>query len=105
MIKYDFGMIIVWVGWFEMSELTSIIGERGQMVVPKIIREEDGFHSQQKVMIRRLEPGKFLVEKVISKREKERLMIKGYKEMAQLDLEIEDEWKYASKEVDAMLDD
>jgi len=31
-------------------------------------------------------------------------MIEGYKKMAKLDNEIEDEWKYVSAEADEMLD-
>lgn len=45
------------------------------------------------------------VEKAISKKEKKKLMIEGYKKMAKLDKEIIEEMKYVSQEADAVLDD
>ena len=42
--------------------------------------------------------------KVLSKAEKEKLMKEYYQKYAKLDAEIEEEWKYASKEADEMLE-
>lgn len=41
--------------------------------------------------------------KPLSKEEKERLMKEYYRKYAKLDAEIEEEWKYVSKEADEML--
>lgn len=41
--------------------------------------------------------------KPLSKEEKELLMKEYYLKYAQLDAEIEEEWKYASREADEML--
>ena len=87
-----------------MYESVVVVGERGQVTIPKDIRDKEGIKPKDRVIIK-IEDDKVVVEKALSKKQKEELMIEGYKKMAQLDKEIEEEWKYASKEADAMLDD
>ena len=87
-----------------MYESITVVGERGQITIPKIIRDIEGIKAKDKVIVK-IENEKIVVEKKLSKREKEKLMVEGYKKMAKLSLEIEDEWKFVSKEADAMLDD
>ena len=87
-----------------MYESIAVVGERGQITIPKIIRQIEGIKPNDKLVIK-IENEKIVVEKALSKKEKEKLMAQGYKEMAKLDLEIEEEWKYVSKEADEMLDD
>ncbi len=87
-----------------MYESVTVVGERGQITIPKIIREKENLKKKDKVIVK-IEDGKIVVEKALSKKEKEKLLIEGYKKMAKQDLKIEEGWKYASKEADKMLDD
>jgi len=87
-----------------MYESVTVIGERGQITIPKIIREKEGLESKDKVIVK-VENDKIVVEKAMSTKEKEKLMAEGYKKMAEQDLKIEDEMQHASKEADEMLDD
>jgi len=85
-------------------ETVTVVGERGQITIPKIIREKKGLEKKDKAIVK-IEDDKIVVEKALSKKEKEKLMIEGYKRMAQIDQEIEEEMKYVSKEADEMLDE
>jgi len=87
-----------------MYESVTVVGERGQITIPKIIREKEGLKARDKVIVK-LEDDKIVVEKALSKKEKEKLMVEGYKKIAVLDREIEKEMKYVSKEADEMLDE
>ncbi len=87
-----------------MYEHVSIVGDRGQVTIPKAIRDLEGLKPRDKVVIK-IEDSKIVIERTLSKREKEKLMAEGYKKMASLDREIEEEMKYVSTEADAMLDD
>ncbi|PIN85478.1 MAG: AbrB family transcriptional regulator [Candidatus Diapherotrites archaeon CG11_big_fil_rev_8_21_14_0_20_37_9] len=87
-----------------MYETISTVGERGQITISKDIREKEGLKPKDKVIVK-MENGKITIEKMFSKKEKEKLLIEGYKKMAKHDEELEDEMKYTSKETDAMLDD
>ena len=80
------------------------VGERGQITIPKEIRKKESLMPKDLVIVK-IENGKIIIEKAVSKKEKEALMIEGYKKMTKLDKEIEEELKYISKEADAMLDD
>ena len=86
-----------------MYESITVVGERGQITIPKLIREKEGLNAKDKVIVSIVD-NKIVVEK-FSNEDKEKLMIEGYKKMAKLDEEIEDEWKYVSKEADEMIDD
>ena len=86
-----------------MYESVTVVGERGQITIPKLIREKEGLNAKDKVIVSIVD-NKIVVEK-FSREDKEKLMIEGYKKMAKLDEEIEDEWKYVSKEADEMIDD
>jgi len=87
-----------------MYESMTTVGERGQITIPKEIRKKESLMPKDKVIVK-IENGKIIVEKAMSKKEKEKLMIEGYKKMAKLDEKIEKEMRYASKEADEMLDD
>lgn len=87
-----------------MYESVVVVGERGQVTIPKDIRDKEGIKPKDKVIVK-IEDDRVVVEKALSKKQKEELMAEGYKKMAKLDKEIEEEWKYTSKEADAMLDD
>ncbi len=87
-----------------MYESTTVVGERGQITIPKIIREKEGLKAKDKVIVK-IENDKIVVEKALSVSEKEKLMLEGYKKMAKLDKEMEEEMRFVSKEADEMLDD
>ncbi|MDO8537630.1 MAG: AbrB/MazE/SpoVT family DNA-binding domain-containing protein [archaeon] len=87
-----------------MYESEAIVGERGQITIPKIIRKIEGIKPKDRLIVK-IEDERIVVEKALSKKAKEKLMIEGYKKMAKLDAETEEEWKFASKEADEMLDD
>ena len=87
-----------------MHESIAVIGERGQITIPKNIREKEGLKPKDKVIVK-IEDNKIVVEKSLSKQEKEKLMIEGYKKMAKRDKEIAEEMKYVSREADAMMDE
>lgn len=87
-----------------MYESVSIVGERGQITIPKIIREKEGIKMHDKVVVK-LEDKKIVVEKILGKKEKEALMIEGYKKTAKLSLEICKEWEVTEKEVNRFLDE
>ena len=87
-----------------MYESATVVGERGQITIPKAIREKEGLKTKDKVIVK-IENNRIVVEKILSKKENEKLMIEGYKKMAKIGQKIEDEMKYASKEADEMLDD
>ena len=87
-----------------MYESITVVGERGQITIPKIIREKQGLGKKDKAIIR-IENGKIVVEKALGRKEREALMIEGYKKMAEIGQGLEKEMRYASKEADEMLDD
>ena len=85
-----------------MYESITVVGERGQITIPKLIREKEGLNAKDRVIVSIVD-NKIVVEKA-SDEDKEKLMIEGYKKMAKLMEEVEDEWKYVSVEADAMID-
>ncbi len=87
-----------------MQEEVSVVGERGQITIPKPIREREGIKPKDKVVVK-IEGDRIVVEKALSKKEKEREMAEGYQKLARASKEMEEAWKHASKEADAMLDD
>ncbi len=88
----------------EMFETTTVVGERGQITIPKPIRQKEGLQAKDRVIVK-IEDNRIVIEKTQSKKQKQAQMIEGYKKLAKLSLEIEDEWKNASKEADEMLDE
>ena len=95
--------VLIHTGGF-LFESISTVGQRGQITIPKTIRRIKGLKANDKVIVK-IEDGKIVVEKALSKKRREALMIEGYKKLAKLSLETEDEWKYASTEADGFLDD
>lgn len=83
-----------------MYESITVVGERGQITIPKIIREIEEIKAKDKVIVK-IDYEKIVVEKVLNKKETEKLMLEGYKKMAKLDKEIEEEMNYVGKEADA----
>lgn len=88
----------------EVFEATTVVGERGQITIPKSIRQKEGLEPKDRVIVK-IEDDRIVIEKTQSKNQKKAQLIEGYKKMAQRGLEIEDEWKHSSKEADEMLDE
>ncbi len=87
-----------------MYESVSVVGERGQITIPKNIREKEGLKKKDKVIVK-IEGNKIVVEKAQSKKEKEELMKEYYKKYAKLEEEVCEEWDTASTEASSELDD
>lgn len=87
-----------------MYESFTVMGERGQITIPKDIRDKEGLKPKDKVIVK-IEDNKIIIEKSISKKEKEKLIKEYYKKYGKFEEEVAEEWKYVSKEADAMLDD
>lgn len=85
-------------------ESICVVGERGQITLPKVIRQINGIKSKDKLIVK-MENEKMVVEKFLDKKAKVNLMIEGYKKLAKDDLKTAEEMKYVSVEADAMLDD
>jgi AbrB family looped-hinge helix DNA binding protein len=87
-----------------MVELTTVVGERGQITIPKPIRQREGLQAKDRVAVK-IEGNRIVIEKTQSKKQKQEQMMEGYKKLAAASLKTEDEWKYTSKEADEMLDE
>jgi len=87
-----------------MYESITVVGERGQITIPKIIREKQGLRKKDKAIVK-IEDGKIVVEKALSKKEKEKLMKEFYIKYSKLNEKVAEEWKYSTKEADEMLDE
>ncbi len=81
-----------------MLEAVSTVGERGQVTIPKIIREKQGLKKKDKVLVK-WENGKITMEKTLSKRQKEALMKERYIKYAKSDEALSREMEAASLEV------
>ncbi|GEM_PF-444918 len=97
-------MYEVFAGGGFLYESISVVGERGQITIPKTIRKIEGLRPGEEVIVK-IEDGKIVVEKKLSKKEREKLMAEGYKKMAKLNLEVCREWEHASREADRFLDE
>ena len=87
-----------------MYESITVVGERGQITIPKIIREKQGLRKKDKAIVK-IEDGKIVVEKALSKKEREELMKEFYIKYSKLNEKVAEEWKYSTKEADEMLDE
>jgi AbrB family looped-hinge helix DNA binding protein len=86
-----------------MYESITVVGERGQITIPKTIREIDGIKPKDKLIVKK-ENGKIIVEKVLGKKEKEELMKEYYTKYAERDKQINKEWEVVDKEANRFLD-
>jgi len=87
-----------------LYESVCVVGERGQITIPKIIREIENVRAGEEMIVK-IENKKIVVEKKMSKKEKEKLMIEGYKKTAKLNLELCKEMENVGIEADRLLDD
>ena len=87
-----------------MYEHVGVVGERGQITIPKAIRKIRGIRPKDKVVVK-LEGGKIVVEKDMTRKEKGKLMKEYFHKYGKLNKEIEEEWKHASSEANRYLDE
>jgi len=87
-----------------MYETITVVGERGQITIPKDIRELENLKAKDRVIVK-LEGSKIVVEKKLNKREKEKLMKEYYLKYAKENEELCREMEPASLEAGRLLDD
>ncbi|MEI7961908.1 MAG: AbrB/MazE/SpoVT family DNA-binding domain-containing protein [archaeon] len=87
-----------------MFESICTVGERGQITLPKVIRDIGKIRGKDKVIVK-IENNKVIVEKYLGKKDLEKRMLEGYRKMAKQNAKENNEWKAVDKETDAMLDD
>ena len=87
-----------------MYEHLTVVGQRGQITLPKDIRDKEGIHPKDKVIVK-IEDDKIVVEKTSKSKNKKAQMVEGYRNLAALDKAIEEDFSHASAEADGMLDD
>ncbi len=89
-----------------LYEHVSIIGERGQITIPKDIREVEGLKEKDRVIIK-IEDNKIVIEKIttVQKKKQIELLKEGYKKLGKLSLEITKEFEHADKSANRFLDD
>ena len=87
-----------------MFESICVVGERGQITLPKNIRDLQRIKSKDKLMVR-IDHDRLVVEKLKNKKETEKLLKEYYQKYYKVQEKIAEEWKHVSKEADAMLDD
>jgi AbrB family looped-hinge helix DNA binding protein len=87
-----------------LFESVCVVGERGQITLPKVIRDINGIKNKDKILVK-MENNKVILHKLQSKKETERLLKEYYQKYGHLEEKINKEWEHVSKEADAMLDD
>lgn len=85
-----------------MYESIAVIGERGQITIPKSIREIKHFKPKDKVIIK-IENKKIVIEKTLGEEKKEELMKEYYRKYAKLHKDINKEWETVDKEANRFL--
>jgi len=81
-----------------MYESISVVGERGQITIPKIIRNVKGINAKDEVIVK-VEKNKIVVEKNMKEKEKGELMKEFYVKYAKENEELSEELSGASGEV------
>ncbi|GEM_PF-1316698 len=77
-----------------MYEHLSIVGQRGQITLPKDIRDKEGIRPKDKVIVK-IEDDKIVVEKTVKRKDRKTQLIEGYKQMSVLDRSTENDFARA----------
>jgi len=85
-------------------ESIAVVGERGQITIPKDIREIEKIKPKDRVIVR-IENNKITVEKAFSKKQKEELMKEYYVRHAKENKELSEEMINASAEASGFSDE
>ncbi len=78
----------------DMYEHLSIVGQRGQITLPKDIRDKEGIRPKDKVIVK-IEDDKIVVEKTVKRKDRKTQLIEGYKQMSVLDRSTENDFARA----------
>lgn len=81
-----------------------MVGERGQITIPKLIREVEGIKEKDRVLVK-VEDGKIVIEKVLGQKEKEALMKEYCLKYHKFEEELNKEWEHVSSEANRFLDE
>jgi AbrB family looped-hinge helix DNA binding protein len=85
-----------------MYESITVVGERGQITIPKAIREREGLKAKDKVIVK-IENDRVVVEKLLGKKQKEELLKEYYTKFAGFHKEVNKEWEAADREANRFL--
>ena len=83
-----------------MSQNTRRVGDRGQVTIPKWIREQEDIHGGDEVVVER-EDGKIVIRKPNGVNRDE--LAQAYKDNAKQAREVNEEWEGASREANDYL--
>ena len=97
MVKY------VKIGGLCLFETIAVVGERGQITIPKSIRKIRGLQPKDQVIVK-IEDQKIVVEKVSNKTSLEKLMVEGYQRTATVSQALAKEMDAVSDEAERSLD-
>ena len=81
-----------------MYECITVVGERGQITIPKAIRDIEGIKPKDKLIVK-IENEKIVVEKTLGRKEKEKLMKEYYIKYSKENEALSEEMIAAGSEV------
>jgi len=87
-----------------VSEGYTIVGQRGQITIPKEIRDKLNFKEKDKLLVK-LKENNLTVEKIHTKKDLEKLMIEGYKSLSKINQETLDDFSDVDNETDNSIGD
>ena len=87
-----------------MYESICVVGERGQITIPKTIRRMEGLKARDKVIVK-IEGDRIVVEKALTKKQKKELMKEYYIKCAKENEELSEEMMAAGTEANRFLDE
>ena len=87
-----------------MSEGYTIVGQRGQITIPKEIRDKLNFKEKDKLLVK-LKENNLTVEKISTKKDFEKLMIEGYKTLSKINQETLDDFNAVDNETENLIGD
>jgi AbrB family looped-hinge helix DNA binding protein len=93
---------IVHTGGSLMFESIAVVGERGQITIPKNIRDIKGIKAKDKVVVK-IENDRVVLEKTAGRKEKEELLKEYCIKYADLHRKINKEWEVADIEANRFL--
>jgi AbrB family looped-hinge helix DNA binding protein len=87
-----------------MYEGYTVIGQRGQITIPKEIRDKLNFKEKDKLILK-LKENNLTIAKIKTKEEHKKLMIEGYKYLSKLNKEILDDFSAVDNETESLIGD
>ncbi len=87
-----------------MYEGYTVVGQRGQITIPKDIRDKINLKEKDKLLVR-LKENNLIVEKIKTKKDIENLMVEGYKALAKINQETLNDFKHVDDESESLIGD